>query len=119
MADLHEPKNTTIVLLGILASLFFFVMIIGLLYYFNRMEQSQIHAKIELAPTTKLRELRAYEDERLHQYAHASDDKNIIHIPIERAMELEASGPWRQNVRLSGEAGVLKTEDGGTSHGTP
>ena len=46
--------------------------------------------RLQPNPARDLREMRAAEEQLLHQYAWIDPDKGIVRIPIERAMDLIA-----------------------------
>lgn len=119
MADMHEPRNSMIVIYGMIACIAVFIMVPVLYYYFERVKQHQLHVKVEMAPTAALNNLRTSENEALHSYQYVSREKQIVRIPIERAIELETQGSWRQNVRLSSSAPTTRSNDGGTTHAAP
>lgn len=119
MADIHEPKNTLIIIYGVVSCIVLFFIIVGLLYYFQRVQNWETHVKVELAPAVELRKLRDYESATLNQYEYVNKDQKIVRIPIGRAMELEAQGSWRLNARISGEAPLIRKGEGGTSHALP
>jgi hypothetical protein len=47
--------------------------------------------RLQVSPRADLKDLRAYEDSQLHQYGWADRKKEIVTIPIERAMQLVAA----------------------------
>jgi hypothetical protein len=117
MPDLREPKNTMIFFYGMIASFALLLALLLLMYYFDRVKQEEFHVKVELAPTPEREALRDYEKQSLNQYGFVDRAKGTVRIPIDRAIELETVQSWRQKAHLSGEAPLLKTKDGGTSHG--
>lgn len=44
--------------------------------------------RLEAHPSLDMKEMRAAEDRKLHQYAWIDPDKGIVQIPVDRAMEL-------------------------------
>lgn len=90
-----EPDSGMIAVIGIVASLLLFFAVMGMMFYFHYFQSREFARKVEEAPMTLIREIRAEEDERLNQYAWLSDAREQVRIPIDRAMELEATqGSW-------------------------
>ncbi len=54
-------------------------------------EEQQVppEPRIEEHPTIELRDLRQAEDQRLDSYGWVDRDKGTVHIPVDRAMELQ------------------------------
>ena len=44
--------------------------------------------RLQIAPSVDLKSMRAAEDARLHNYGWVDRNAGVVHIPIERAMEL-------------------------------
>ena len=107
MSDTSEPRSNLIVVIGVVSTLLLIVICIAMAYYFQIVYQQTVHENVELAPATKLRSLRATENEMLNKYAYVDKEAGVVRIPIERAIELEVESPWRQSARLSGETGPL------------
>jgi hypothetical protein len=55
-----------------------------------RARQLPPEPRLQPNPTLELEQVRAAEDQILHQYAWIDPDKGIVRIPVERAMELIA-----------------------------
>ena len=51
--------------------------------------------RLQIAPAVDLKSLRAAEDARLHGYGWVDRDAGVVHIPIERAMELVSGATGR------------------------
>lgn len=117
MADRSEPRSTLIILIAIVGSVLLFFVTVGLLWMFNRVQQQQVHVKVELAPAVDLQNLRNYEIEQLNGYAMLNREQGIVRLPIERAMQLEARRPWRLDARFPAPPPLPKSNDGGTTHG--
>lgn len=118
MADTSQPQNTRIILAAIFASVLLFFIGIGLTWVFNRVKQNEIHVKVELAPAVDLQNLRNYEAETLFSYGMVDKVRNVVRIPIDRAIELEARRPWRLDETLTTTTLARpKSNDGGTTHG--
>jgi hypothetical protein len=124
----EEPRNTLITLYLVVASFLFFVVVLALYIYFKSVTQDQIHAKIELAPTADLENLRHQETELLGQdieggmkntYQVVDAAKGLYRIPIERAMELEAEGSWRATLPPAGGAQSPAPQPHATATPTP
>lgn len=118
MVDNSQPRSTQIILVAIFSCVLLFFLGVGLIYLFQRVTQSQIHAKVELAPMVDLQNMRNYEAEMLHGYAYVNRDQRVVRIPIDRAIELEVGRPWRLDARLTTATTPLPhANDGGTTHG--
>lgn len=118
MVDTSQPRSTQIILVAIFSCVLLFFLSVGLIYMFQRVTQSQIHQKVELAPAVDLQNMRNYEAEQLHSYAYVNRDQRVVRIPIERAIELEARRPWRLDAHLTtATAPLTQANDGGTTHG--
>ena len=94
MVDKSEPVSNLILVYGLLLAVLLFGLVIGLAMYFQRVKFDQYHAKVELAPTEQLNNLRDYENQMLNGYALLQQsDSRQVRIPIDRAMALQATDP--------------------------
>jgi hypothetical protein len=98
MADYNEPKNIAIAAVGIGSMTLVTVMVILLVVFFRQTAQKLIHERVELAPNTALRSLRAEEQLKLNKYVMLDPATRAVRIPIQRAMELEARDPWHRHL---------------------
>ncbi|MBU1320512.1 MAG: hypothetical protein KKG33_04350 [candidate division Zixibacteria bacterium] len=59
--------------------------------YFLYTKETLIYETVLSPESSKLREVRAHEDEILNSYGVINADKGIFRVPIDRAMEIEAN----------------------------
>ena len=90
--DRSEPNARMIAAFGVGAILLLAVILFGLQFYFDRSLEQQVYVKVLAPESQALRDLRAREDEELHSYRFVDREKGVVRLPIERAMELVASG---------------------------
>ncbi len=117
MTDKTPPQSKVIIVVLASSLVLLFVVVMVLIYIFGRMQFAEKHGKIELAPTTDINNIRASEDELLRNYAYVDREKKIVRIPIERAMELEASGQTWHAAYPSSSTLQRKSAEGDTTHG--
>ena len=87
-------KSLLLIGLGIAVSIAAILMFLN--EYFVVEKERQVYQQVLKPESTKLRQLRAYEDEILNNYAVLDQDRGLYQIPIERAMELLADEDYRQ-----------------------
>jgi hypothetical protein len=108
----HEPGDVNAVFLtkfgigmGFVIIVFLF-MLWGLFQYFAKREAElgpppskgvgvtaqklPPEPRLQVSPSLDMRQMRAAEDQILHQYAWIDPDKGIVRIPVDRAMDLMA-----------------------------
>jgi len=68
--------------------------------------------RLQVAPQADLAELRAAEEQALHSYGWIDRDKNIVRLPIDRAMEIiaERGLPFRKQTPQEEKAVQSKTQ---------
>ena len=103
----EEPKNTLVTVYLVVSTFAIFAIFLMVYIYFKAYTQDQLHAKVELAPTQDLDDLRQRETLLLGQdangqmkqnYEAVDASKGIYRIPIERAMELQVESSWRKGM---------------------
>jgi hypothetical protein len=87
--DTQEPDPKVIV--GFAAFLLVFVSLagFGIRNYFVNVVDDEQHVKIAEAPTTDVNKLKADAQAELHSYGWVDQKAGTVHMPIERAMEME------------------------------
>ena len=85
--DLNLPLIVTI---GILFVVLLFVLILLLQAYFYETERREHYVKVVAAPSEELAAALAQQEQQLRGYRWIDQQKGIVGIPIERAMELVA-----------------------------
>lgn len=77
----------------------------------ERNEEPPPEPRLQVAPQADLAELRAAEERALHSYRWIDREKNIVGIPIDRAMEIIAAQglPVRQRGTPDGKAAAGET----------
>ena len=86
-----DPNVPASAVIGIIGAILLFVIIVGLQALFYRMQEQELAAKVYSQPYEELRQLDASQLEQLNSYGWVDQQAGSVHIPIERAMELEAS----------------------------
>ena len=85
-----DPNVPASAVIGIIGAILLFVIIVGLQALFYRMQEQELAAKVYSQPYEELRQLDASQLEQLNSYGWVDQQAGSVHIPIERAMELEA-----------------------------
>ena len=85
--DLDAPL---IGVIGIISALVVFVIIVGLLAWFNHVRDDELQRKVISQPSEEISTLRAHQQSILNSYRVIDRDKGIVAIPIDLAMKLEA-----------------------------
>lgn len=83
-----DPNVTLSAVIGIIGAIVLFVVIVGLQALFFEMEEREYEDKVVSRPYEALAQLDAEQMEQLASYGWISEPEGIVHIPIERAMEL-------------------------------
>jgi hypothetical protein len=77
-----------IAVLGFIAAILAFVLILGLVVLFNKMQKAELERKYVNQPPAGLSKLQASQRALLAEYGYVDEKKGIVRIPIEDAMEL-------------------------------
>jgi hypothetical protein len=86
----QEPKNNLIAFL-LVTSCIFVVAVCGFLsWMFIVMRDNEHNRKLNQATYVDLQELRKNEDAKLGDYQYVDQEKGMVRIPVERAMQLMA-----------------------------
>ena len=85
-----DPNVPLSAVLGIIGAILLFVIIVLLQALFYTMEAAELERKVVSQPDQELARLRASQQERLGSYGWIDRSSGVVHIPIERAMELTA-----------------------------
>ncbi len=86
----QEPKNPLIAFLLITSCIFVVAVCAFLSWMFIVARDNEHNRKINQATYTDLQNLRKAEDAKLNGYQHLDNDKGVVRIPVERAMQLMA-----------------------------
>jgi hypothetical protein len=88
--DKGEPKNWFIAVLGLGTVVILVAVILGVQFYFDRVNEQQVYQK-QMAPISDdLRNLRARDEAELHSYQYIDRNAGVVRLPIERGIELLA-----------------------------
>jgi hypothetical protein len=85
-----DPNVPLSAVLGIVGALILFVIIVLLQALFYQMESAELERKVAGQPDRELARLRAEQQELLSSYGWVDREGGVVHVPIERAMELVA-----------------------------
>jgi hypothetical protein len=86
-----DPNVAASAVVGIISAILLFVIIVVLQAYFYDSEQSELEKKVYTQPYQALQQLDANQIELLNSYGWVSEADGVVHVPIERAMELIAA----------------------------
>ena len=86
-----DPNVAASAVVGFISAILLFVVIVILQAYFYRAEQGELEKKVYSQPYQALQQLDADQLELLNSYGWVSQADGVVHIPIERAMELTAA----------------------------
>lgn len=86
----QEPKNPLIAFLLIISCIFVVAVCAFLSWMFIVARDNEYNRKINQATYTDLQNLRKAEDTKLGGYQYLDQDKGVVRIPVERAMQLMA-----------------------------
>ena len=86
-----DPNVAASAVVGLISAILLFVVIVILQAYFYRAEQGELEKKVYSQPYQALQQLDADQLELLNSYGWVSQADGVVHIPIERAMELTAA----------------------------
>ena len=86
-----DPNVAASAVVGIISAILLFVIIVVLQAFFYRAEQGELEKKVYSQPNQALQQLDADQLELLNSYGWLSEGDGVVHIPIERAMDLIAA----------------------------
>ena len=86
-----DPNVAASAVVGFISAILLFVVIVILQAYFYRAEQGELEKKVYSQPYQALQQLDADQLELLNSYGWVSQADGVVHIPIERAIELVAT----------------------------
>ena len=86
-----DPNVAASAVVGIISAVLLFVIIVMLQAVFYRAEQRELAKKVYSQPFEALQQLDATQLEQLNSYGWISQPEGVVHLPIERAMELMAA----------------------------
>ena len=86
-----DPNVAASAVVGIISAILLFVIIVVLQAYFYSAEQSELERKVYTQPYEALQKLDANQLELLNSYGWVSEGDGVVHVPIDRAMELVAA----------------------------
>ena len=85
-----DVDASKLAVIGIMAALAFFLLIIGAQALYYRLERAEMELKLGTEAPPQLRQLEAEQYGQLHSYRWIDAPKKMAAIPIERAIELLA-----------------------------
>ena len=86
-----DPNVAASAVVGIISAILLFVIIVVLQAYFYSAEQSELEKKVWSQPYQTLQQLDANQLELLNSYGWVSEADGVVHVPIERAIDLIAA----------------------------
>lgn len=86
-----DPNVAASAVVGIISAILLFVIIVVLQAYFYDAERAELEKKVYSQPYQALQQLDAGQLELLSSYGWVSEADGVVHVPIERAMELVAA----------------------------
>jgi len=86
-----DPNVAASAVVGIISAILLFVIIVVLQAFFYQAEQSEIERKVYSQPYQALQQLDANQLEILNSYGWVSEGDGVVHVPIERAIDLVAA----------------------------
>jgi len=86
-----DPNVAASAVVGIISAILLFVIIVVLQAYFYGAEQSELERKVWNQPYQALQQLDANQLELLNSYGWVSEADGVVHVPIERAIDLIAA----------------------------
>jgi len=90
MASTSGVRTGWIFASGLVGAVLFVIAILWLHSFFEVTRNQEIYRKVLSVQNVKLRDLRAQEAAQLNSYGWVDQQKGVVHIPIDRAMELMA-----------------------------
>ncbi len=91
MVRYEDPNVPLSAVVGLVGAVLLFVVIVGLQALFYSMQRKEMAKKVTSQPYQALQQLDADQLERLNSYGWVNQAKGVVHIPIDRAMEMVAS----------------------------
>jgi hypothetical protein len=91
-----DPNVAASAVVGIIGAIALFVIIVVLQAYFYDAQEQERFRKVGSQPYEELQKLDNEQLERLTSYGWVSEGDGVVHIPIERAMELVATEAARR-----------------------
>ena len=91
MSDLVEKDNIdaqSVAIVGVFGAVIAFVLIVGVQVLYYRMERTDEYKKVVAPGSIGLKEMVAEQETSLNGYRWVDRDKDLVTIPIDRAMEL-------------------------------
>ena len=83
-----DPNVPVSVVVAIISAVLLFVIIIGLQAVYFSMQGTELDKKVLSRSNDALESVRAEQLEQLNSYGWVSQPEGVVHIPIDRAMEL-------------------------------
>jgi FlaG/FlaF family flagellin (archaellin) len=83
-----DPNVPASAIVGIISAILLFAIIVALQALFYSFEEQELQRKVYGQPYEALQRLDADQVERLNSYGWISEPDGVVHIPIDRAMEL-------------------------------
>lgn len=84
----EQPKNSRLLLYGVVVAIVFFGSAIVLTNLFYQTSEALVYRRVLSQPSPQLLELRQKEEQQLSSYGWVGKEKKEVHIPIDRAMHL-------------------------------
>ena len=84
----HPEQTKVIFLWGVVAVVILAILLVWLRSYFFLVRNETVQKNYLSAPNPKIDELHAHEQQVLTSYGWVDQQKGIVHIPIDQAMEL-------------------------------
>jgi hypothetical protein len=86
-----DPNVAASAIVGIVSAILLFVFIVVLQAVFYRSQKAELEKKVYSQPYQALQQLDATQLEQLNSYGWISQPDGVVHVPIDRAMELVAA----------------------------
>jgi hypothetical protein len=97
----EDLDNQTLLAAGVVFAVLVFVVILGAQAWYHHLDAAERERKAAVQAPDALRRLTTEQEGNIHTWRWVDREKNIVAIPIDRAMELEA----RAGRRAHGGAG--------------
>jgi hypothetical protein len=88
--DKQEPQVLLIAGFGIATIICLVTVVLGIQAYFEHVRARQVYEQVMVPVADDYKQLRTAEEDALNNYKYDQQDKTVVHIPIQRAMELLA-----------------------------
>ena len=86
-----DPNVAASAVVGVISAILLFVIIVMLQALFFRAERGELEKKVYSQPYQALQQLDANQIGLLNSYGWVSEAEGVVHVPIDRAMELIAA----------------------------